>query len=90
VVLGLSKDSVRSHQKFKAKYEIPFTLLSDPDKRVCEAYGVLKEKNMYGKKVLGVERSTFVIDEKGNVVEAFRKVRSLDRHVAEVLAVLDR
>ena len=87
MVLGLSKDSVASHQKFKAKHKIPFPLLSDPDKKVCEKYGVLKEKTMYGKKRIGVERSTFVIDEKGKVTAVFRGVK-VKGHVAEVIEAL--
>lgn len=87
VVLGVSKDSVASHQKFKARYKIPFLLLSDPDGRVCEKYGVLKEKNMYGKKYMGIERSTFVVDEAGKVVHAYRRVK-VDGHVTAVLEAL--
>lgn len=78
-----------SHQKFKTKYEIPFALLADVDKKVCEEYEVLKVKNMYGKKFMGVERSTFIIDEKGNVADIFRKV-NVNGHVREVLQALDR
>src|SRR4051794_12369103 len=64
-VLGVSPDDVKSHQKFAAKYELPFTLLADTERSVCEAYGVWKEKNMYGKKSMGVERTTFLIDRDG-------------------------
>lgn len=76
-----------SHQKFKTRYEIPFPLLSDTSGEVCTAYGVLKEKNMYGRPVIGIERSTFVIDGDGKVVKEFRNVK-VDGHVREVLAVL--
>ena len=65
VVIGISKDSVESHQKFKAKYELPFMLLADEEKTVLDKYGVWKEKNMYGKKVMGIERTTIIIDEEG-------------------------
>jgi peroxiredoxin Q/BCP len=84
VVLGVSKDSVASHQKFKAKLGIPFPLLSDPNKLVSERYGVLKEKSMYGKRGIVVERSTFLIDEKGKVSAVFRGVR-VKGHVEQLL-----
>jgi len=87
VVLGVSKDSIASHQRFKAKHAIPFPLLSDPDKKVCEKYGVLKEKTMYGKKRIGVERSTFLTDEKGTVTAVFRGVK-VKGHVEKVLQEL--
>jgi peroxiredoxin Q/BCP len=76
-----------SHQKFKAKIEIPFTLLSDPTGTVCESYQVLKEKNLYGKKRLGIERSTFLIDEDGIVTDIFRRVK-VDGHIEALLAKL--
>jgi peroxiredoxin Q/BCP len=74
VVLGVSPDSVASHRKFRDKFGLNFPLLADEDHRVAEAYGVWKEKNMYGKKSMGIERSTFLIDEDGKIVEAWRKV----------------
>jgi peroxiredoxin Q/BCP len=74
VVLGVSPDSVASHRKFRDKYGLNYTLLADEGHRVAEAYGVWKEKNMYGRKSMGIERSTFLIDENGTVVEAWRKV----------------
>jgi peroxiredoxin Q/BCP len=86
-VLGISRDSVASHRKFKANHEIPFPLLSDPDGKVCGQYGVLKEKNLYGKKSIGIERSTFIIDEKGTIVGVYRGVK-VDGHIAELLATL--
>jgi peroxiredoxin Q/BCP len=75
VVLGVSPDSAKSHQKFKSKYDLPFTLLVDEDHAIAEAYGVWVEKSMYGKKYMGVERSHFVIDEQGRIVEAMVKVK---------------
>jgi peroxiredoxin Q/BCP len=75
VVLGVSPDSVASHGKFREKYDLNFPLLADEDHRVAEAYGVWKEKSMYGRKYMGIERSTFLIDEKGVVIEAWRKVK---------------
>jgi len=71
----VSRDSVESHKKFKAKYELPFALLSDPDGKVCEKYDVIKEKNMYGRKVKGINRSTFIIDETGKVTHAYTGVK---------------
>ncbi|MCI9093557.1 MAG: thioredoxin-dependent thiol peroxidase [Coprobacillus sp.] len=76
VVLGISKDSVTSHQKFKEKYQLPFTLLSDLQLQAIQAYDVWKEKNMYGKKVMGVVRTTYLIDEEGMIVKAFDKVKA--------------
>jgi thioredoxin-dependent peroxiredoxin len=87
VVLGVSPDDEASHVKFKQKYSLPFTLLADPDHRVSEQYDVWKERNRYGKKSMGIERSTFVIDADGNVVKAMRRVKP-DTHAAEVLAAL--
>ena len=87
VVLGVSRDSVASHEKFKDKQGYKFDLLSDGDERACKAYDVIKEKNMYGKKVLGVERSTFLIDEQGVLCKEWRKVK-VDGHVDEVLAAI--
>ena len=83
-MLGVSKDSVVSHQKFKSKYEIPFTLLSDPDGEVCERYGVLKEKVRDGKTYMGINRSTFIIDGSGNIARVDRGV-DLDGHIRDVL-----
>lgn len=84
VVLGISRDLISSHKKFIDKNNLPFILLSDADETVCKLYDVLKEKNMYGKKVMGIERSTFVIDENGIVIKAFRKVK-VDGHVKDVI-----
>jgi peroxiredoxin Q/BCP len=87
VILGVSLDGKESHQKFSKKYGLPFPLLSDEDATVSKAYGVYKEKNMYGKKHWGIERSTFVIDTTGKVKAVFRKVK-VDGHVDEVLTAL--
>lgn len=84
VVLGVSRDSLASHEKFINKFGLPFVLLSDAESKICELYGVLKEKNMFGKKSIGIERSTFVIDEEGKVIKEFRKVK-VDGHINEVL-----
>lgn len=84
VVLGVSRDSVVSHMKFKQKYELPFHLLADEEGKVCEAYGVWKEKSMYGRKYMGIERSTFIIDAQGKIEKTFPKV-SVTGHVEELL-----
>jgi peroxiredoxin Q/BCP len=86
-ILGVSPDTEASHQKFKSKYELPFTLLADPDHEVAEAYGVWKEKRNYGKTYHGVERSTFVIDAEGKVARAMRGIRPAG-HAAQVLETL--
>jgi thioredoxin-dependent peroxiredoxin len=86
-VLGVSKDSVKAQAKFRHKYELPFPLLSDPDGAVCNAYGVINEKTMYGKLVKGIERSTFVIDADGRVAKIYRKVK-VAGHAGAVLAAL--
>jgi peroxiredoxin Q/BCP len=75
VIVGISPDGEASHKKFEEKYELPFVLLSDPDHKVCELYGVWKEKSMYGRKYMGVERSTFLIDEKGKILKTYNKVK---------------
>jgi peroxiredoxin Q/BCP len=87
VVLGVSPDDESSHLRFKEKYELPFTLLADPDHRVSEAYGVWGEKSYGGRTYMGVERSTFVIGEDGTVKKVMRKVKP-DTHADDVLAVL--
>ena len=83
-VFGISRDSVKSHEGFKAKLGLPFELLADADEMVCEAYGVMKMKNLYGKKVRGVERSTFVVGRDGRVARAWRAVK-VAGHAGEVL-----
>lgn len=85
VVIGVSKDSPSRHDKFKAKYSLGFTLASDEEGRVCEAYGVWVEKSMYGRKYFGIERSTFLIDGQGRIARVWRKVK-VAGHAAEVLA----
>lgn len=87
VVLGVSPDSPASHDKFKAKYKLPFTLLADPDHSVAESFGAWGEKSMYGRKYQGVLRSTFIIDEAGRIATVFPKVKPKG-HAAEVLAAL--
>ncbi|WP_370261712.1 peroxiredoxin [Limnobacter sp.] len=74
-VFGISRDSLRSHENFKAKMGFPFELISDPDEKVCKLFGVMKTKNMYGKQVIGVERSTFVINKKGTLVQEWRGLK---------------
>jgi thioredoxin-dependent peroxiredoxin len=85
VVIGISRDSVASHDKFKKKYELPFMLASDEGGKVCEAYGTWVEKSMYGRKYMGIERVTFLIDAKGVIRNIWRKVK-VPGHVEEVLA----
>jgi len=87
VVLGVSRDSVASHDKFKAKYKLPFALVSDEDGKICEAYGTWVEKSMYGRKYMGIERTTFLIDKAGKIRAAWRKVK-IPGHVEEVLAAV--
>ena len=76
IVIGISKDSVRSHKNFQEKHQLPFTLLSDPECEVIQAYDVWKEKKMYGRTYMGIVRSTYLIDEKGMIVKAFEKVKA--------------
>ena len=85
VILGASRDSIASHEKFKEKQNFPFDLLSDPDEKLCRQFDVIKEKTLYGRKFMGVERSTFLIDENGKLREEWRKVKVKD-HAEEVLA----
>lgn len=87
VVLGVSPDSAKSHQKFKTKFDLPFTLLVDEDHAIAEAYGVWAEKSMYGKKYMGIERSHFVIDENGKIADAQVKIKPEDS-VAKAIAAL--
>ena len=85
VILGVSRDSLKSHENFKAKQEFPFDLLSDADEQLCRQFDVIREKNMYGRKVMGIERSTFLIGADGVLRQEWRKVR-VKGHVDEVLA----
>ncbi len=84
VVLGVSRDSLASHEKFKAKQQFPFDLISDPDERLCRQFDVIQEKNLYGRKFMGIERSTFLIDAEGKLRQEWRKVK-VKGHAAEVL-----
>ena len=83
-ILGVSRDSIKSHENFKAKQGFPFELLSDKEETLCQLFDVIKEKNMYGRKVMGIERSTFLIDAKGVLRQEWRKVK-VKGHVDEVL-----
>ena len=87
VILGISRDTVASHEKFKAKFSFPFDLLSDAEEEACKIFDVIKEKNMYGRKVMGIERSTFLIDATGKLRKEWRKVK-VKGHVDEVLEAL--
>ncbi len=86
-VFGVSKDSINSHEKFKSKYKYKFDLISDEEEKLCKFFDVIKEKNMYGRKFLGIDRSTFIIDEKGFIIKEWRKVK-VDGHAQEVLDYL--
>ena len=86
-MLGISADSSDKQKRFQDKYDLPYTLLSDTDKKICEAFGVIKEKNMYGKKVMGIARTTFVIGPDGRIKHIFNNVKA-DGHAEEVLAYL--
>jgi thioredoxin-dependent peroxiredoxin len=84
VILGVSRDSLASHEKFKEKLKLPFNLLSDPDETLCKQFDVIHEKSLYGRKFLGIERSTFLIDDQGKLRREWRKVK-VNGHAAEVL-----
>jgi peroxiredoxin Q/BCP len=88
-IVGVSADSTESHAKFKTKYNLNFSLLSDPDKKVLKDYGVWKEKSMYGKKYMGIERTTFIIDQNAKIAKIFPKVK-VSGHAAEVLEAFGR
>ena len=87
VILGISRDSIKSHENFKTKQAFPFELLSDTDEKACKLFDVIKEKNMYGRKVMGIERSTFLIDGSGKLRREWRKVK-VKGHVDEVLEAI--
>lgn len=87
LIVGASRDGLKAQQNFKAKYELPFPLVSDVDETLCQAFGVIKEKNMYGRKVMGIERSTFLVDADGMLRREWRKVK-VPGHAEEVLAAL--
>ena len=86
-ILGVSRDSIKSHENFKLKQSFPYELLSDPDEKMCKAFDVMKMKSMYGKQYMGVDRSTFLIDEKGRVIKEWRSVK-VKGHVEEVLSLV--
>ena len=88
MILGVSRDSLKSHDKFRCKYEFPFELLSDTEENLCNLFDVIRQKNMYGKQVRGIERSTFLIDREGRLVAQWRKVK-VTGHAAEVLAAVE-
>ena len=87
VIFGISRDSLKSHDKFKANLELPYELISDAQEQLCRQFDVIKQKMMYGKQVVGIERSTFVIDSKGKLIQEWRKVK-VDGHVDEVLTFI--
>lgn len=87
MVLGISADNPRTQKKFQEKYDLPYTLLADVDKHVCTAYGVIKEKNMYGRKVMGIARTSFLIGPDGRIAHIFNNVKP-EGHAEEVLDVL--
>ena len=89
VVFGVSRDSIRSHEKFRDQQKLPFDLLSDPDEKLCRQFDVIREKTLYGRKFMGVERSTFLIDENGRLREEWRKVK-VKGHVAAVLDAVQK
>ena len=89
LIYGVSRDSIVSHEKFKSKYNFPFNLISDEDESLCKLFDVIKEKNMYGRKYMGIERSTFLINDKGILVEEWRKVK-VKGHAQEVLNRLNK
>ena len=86
-MLGISADKPETQKKFQDKYDLPYTLLSDVDKKVCTAFGVIKEKNMYGRKVMGIARTTFLIGPEGKIAHIFEKVKP-EGHAEEVLELL--
>lgn len=88
IIIGISRDSLKSHTKFIEKFNLPFILLSDEKEEVCNLFNVIKEKNMYGKKVFGIERSTFIINEEGILIKEYRKVK-VKNHVSTVLKDLE-
>lgn len=88
-ILGISPDEIKSHKKFEQKFKLPFTLLADPDRKIIDAYGSWGPKQMFGRKYMGVYRQTFIIDEKGRVERAFRKVHS-KKHTAQILESYDQ
>jgi peroxiredoxin Q/BCP len=88
-IFGVSRDSLASHDRFRGKYRFPFDLIADPEERLCRAFGVMKEKSLYGRKYIGVERSTFVYDRQGRLRREFRGVK-VPGHVSELLKEFDK
>ena len=88
LIFGISKDTLKSHENFKDKFNFPFELISDPDEKICKLFDVIKEKSMYGKKYMGVERSTFLIDSNNKLIKEWRKVK-VPGHAQEVLETLE-
>lgn len=88
-IFGISRDSIKSHQNFIDKYKYKFDLISDHDEKICNLFDVIKEKNMYGKKYMGIERSTFIIDKKGTLIKEWRKVK-VKGHAIEVLEFIKK
>tara|TARA_E500000081_G_scaffold50754_1_gene53850 strand:+ start:872 stop:1345 length:474 start_codon:yes stop_codon:yes gene_type:complete len=88
-ILGVSRDSIKSHENFKSKQNFPFELLSDPDEKVCKAFDVMKLKSMYGREYMGVDRSTFIVNTEGKIVMIWRGVK-VKGHVAEVLEAVEK
>lgn len=87
-IIGVSRDSMKSHQNFSSKFSLPFALISDPEEQLCQLFDVMRQKNMYGKQVRGIERSTFILDAQGKVRQAWRKVK-IEGHAQIVLEALD-
>ena len=88
LIFGVSKDSIKYHENFKEKFDFPFELISDPDEKICNIFDVIKEKSMYGKKYMGIERSTFLIDTQGKLIQEWRKVK-VKGHAEDVLNSID-
>ena len=88
LIFGVSKDSIKYHENFKEKFDFPFELISDPDEKICNIFDVIKEKSMYGKKYMGIERSTFLIDTQGKLIQEWRKVK-VKGHAEDVLSSID-
>ena len=88
-ILGVSRESIKSHENFKSKQNFPFELLSDPDEKVCKAFDVMKMKSMYGRQYMGVDRSTFIVNDKGKIIKEWRSVK-VKGHVQEVLETVEK
>jgi len=88
IILGVSRDSLKKHEAFKEKYAFPFDLLSDPQEELCNCFGVMKAKMMFGKPARGIDRSTFLFDKKGVLIKEWRGIKKIEHHVEEVLTIL--